>query len=184
MVHLTPTETIDYSLWKAKKKLKEPQFTQSAIQRRLGDWARSNQEKVHLFASHLSDVFSPHSNNNNKIPEINKTDLKHSAIILTTKEVKDKKKKQKSIWFRSNNRKNDKKKKPDKGIKLFTFKLNAIITTGHFPTEWKIAQIIMLTKRGKIRQKCGIILPHNRTSFISLTVLKTILKKVGTNPTK
>lgn len=104
------------------KSLKKLYIAQSvAIRRGMGDWARRNQEKANLFASHLYYNINPHNNNNNKLPEINGTQLEHSKIKFTIKEVKDQINPKKNTLFRSNNRNNY------KGIKLFTFTSNAIM---------------------------------------------------------
>jgi hypothetical protein len=55
---LTPTESTNYSLWKAVKKPSPPLRTSQ------GTWARSNIEKAHAFAEHLANVFQPHPSEN------------------------------------------------------------------------------------------------------------------------
>jgi hypothetical protein len=55
---LTPTESIDYSLWKGAKELKQVKET-SPLRTSQETWARSNVEKAHAFAEHLAEVFQP-----------------------------------------------------------------------------------------------------------------------------
>jgi len=40
-------------------------------------------------------------------------------------------------------------KLPEKGIRFITQLCNAVLRQGFFPTQWKIAQIIMIQKPGK-----------------------------------
>jgi hypothetical protein len=60
---LKPTESTDYSLWKATKKIK--QLKKPLPLRKLqGTWEISNVEKAHAFAEHLANVFQPHPSEN------------------------------------------------------------------------------------------------------------------------
>jgi hypothetical protein len=58
MQGLTPTESTDYSLWKATKKIKQVKKP-PPLRVSQGTWARSNVEKVHASAEHLANVFQP-----------------------------------------------------------------------------------------------------------------------------
>jgi len=54
----------DNSIWKCIKNRK-PKTTSPPIRKYstpLGPWAKSDKEKAELFAEHLSEVFSPHNN--------------------------------------------------------------------------------------------------------------------------
>jgi hypothetical protein len=57
---LTPTESTDYSLWKAIKKIKQVKKPSPPLRTSQGTWARGNVEKAHAFAEHLANVFQPH----------------------------------------------------------------------------------------------------------------------------
>lgn len=56
---LSPTAATEYSLWKATKKLKQPQRVFLPIRREDGSWARNEMEKVSVLAIHLANVFKP-----------------------------------------------------------------------------------------------------------------------------
>ncbi|KAG5322722.1 RTJK polymerase, partial [Pseudoatta argentina] len=58
---LSPTQGINYSLWKATKRLKQPQISVPPLRLPDGEWARSAQAKAETFAQHLKQVFTPHS---------------------------------------------------------------------------------------------------------------------------
>jgi hypothetical protein len=57
---LTPTESTDYSLWKAAKKMKQVTKPSPPLRASQGTWASSNVETAHAFAKHLANVFQPH----------------------------------------------------------------------------------------------------------------------------
>jgi hypothetical protein len=56
---LTPTESTDYSLWKATKKMKEAKKPFAPLRTSQGTWARSKVEKAHASAEHLAGVSQP-----------------------------------------------------------------------------------------------------------------------------
>ena len=61
----------DYSIYKPIKARKKPQTPLPPIRKNTtppGPWAKSNTEKVELFANHLAEVFTPHDNSPN--PEV------------------------------------------------------------------------------------------------------------------
>jgi hypothetical protein len=57
--HLSATEPTDYSLWKATRKIKQPQTHTSPIKMANGSWARDGKDKARSFAEHLVTVFQP-----------------------------------------------------------------------------------------------------------------------------
>jgi hypothetical protein len=60
---LIPTESTDYSLWKATNKLKHVKKP-PPLRTSQGTWMRSNVKTAHAFAKHLADVFQPHPSEN------------------------------------------------------------------------------------------------------------------------
>jgi hypothetical protein len=56
----TLTESTDYSLWKATKKLKQAKNPSQPLRASQGTWARSNAEKTHGFAEDLAKGFQSH----------------------------------------------------------------------------------------------------------------------------
>jgi endonuclease/exonuclease/phosphatase family metal-dependent hydrolase len=67
---LTPTESSDYFLWKATKKIKQVKKPSPPLRTSQGTWARSNIANAHAFAEHLANFF-------NCIPSINLKRNKH-----------------------------------------------------------------------------------------------------------
>lgn len=66
---LSPTEATDYSLWKATKKLKQPQQYIAPIKDSTNKWARNDKEKAYMFANHLADIFKPFAQTISNIDE-------------------------------------------------------------------------------------------------------------------
>jgi hypothetical protein len=58
---LTPTESINCSLWKATKKIEQVKKPSPPLRTSQGTWATSNTEKAHAFAEHLAHIFQSHS---------------------------------------------------------------------------------------------------------------------------
>jgi hypothetical protein len=61
---LTPTESTDYSLWKAPKKIQQVKKLSPPLRTSQRTWARSNVEKAHALAEHLANIFQPHPSDN------------------------------------------------------------------------------------------------------------------------
>lgn len=92
--NLSPSEASDYTLWKATKKLKQPQYTSPPILKQGGNWARTDQEKAERFAEHLDKIFTPNPKETNleekrKVHE-NLDKMQHQTYTLGTKFTKNK----------------------------------------------------------------------------------------------
>jgi hypothetical protein len=61
---LTPTESTDYSLWKATKRIKQVKKPSPPLRTSQATWGRSNVEEAHTFAEHLAKGFHPHPSEN------------------------------------------------------------------------------------------------------------------------
>jgi hypothetical protein len=57
--NLSATNATNYPLWKATKRLKQPQATIPPVTLNEGGWARNEQEKALAFGKHLEKVFQP-----------------------------------------------------------------------------------------------------------------------------
>ena len=180
---LSPTKATDYSLWKATKKLKQPKMPQPPIRQGNGPWARSNVEKANLFAKHLKDVFTPFPSLQNEpdLPEISHEIYEDSTIKFSTKEVKA------MIANNINPKKSPGfdlitgkmiRELPQKGIQLFTYISNAILRTGYFPKQWKIAQIILILKPGKDATQVASYRPISLLPTLSKLFEKLLLKRI------
>lgn len=187
---LSPTKATEYSLWKATKKLKQPQqyipplrkFTNTTLQ-----WARTNKEKAELFANHLADVFKPFASkitneeeacishflevpfqmdlpiSNIRMTEVNKiiknlSDKKAPGFELITGKVL--------------------KELPEIGLRTITLLFNAILRLQYFPTQWKVAQIIMIRKPGKNENEVQSYRPISLLPILSKVFEKILLGRL------
>jgi len=180
---LSPTKDTNYSLWQATKKLKQPTTPQPPIRQGKGPWARSNEEKAHLFAKHLREVFTPFP------PPRNEADLPHiSQEFYENLPIKFKVKQVKNMIDKSINPKKSPgfdlitgkmiRELPQKGIQMFTFISNAILRTGYFPKQWKIAQIIVFPKPGKDVTQVASYRPISLLPILSKLFEKLLLQRI------
>lgn len=156
---LDTTKTTDYSLWRATKKLKQPQTLSQPLRTTKNGWDRHDIEKAKTFAD-LINVFKPNP--------VASTDIISS---IEEKEEED------NITFQSNSlpknftkqevlkaihRIDQKKapgyelitdrllrKLPGEGITYLTQLFNSILRVRYIPPQWKVAQVIMTLKPGK-----------------------------------
>ena len=56
---LDTTKSTDYSLWKITKNILKPMCSQPPIRNSDNNWVKTDIQKVHTFANHISKVFSP-----------------------------------------------------------------------------------------------------------------------------
>jgi len=185
---LSATEITDYSLWKATKRLKRPQISNSPIRTPESAWAKSNIEKAKLFADYLERVFTP--NPGNKKLEADREILqflnercqqKIATDKFTIKEVK------KVIMIEI-----DPKKSPgydlitgrilkelsDVGLKYLTQLFNAVLRTSFFPLQWKVAKIIMIPKLGKSTEEVTSYCPISLLPVVSKVLEKLLHKRL------
>lgn len=160
---LTPTEATDYSLWKATKKCKQPQQHNPPIRIKDQQWARNHEEKAEAFAIYLEEVFKPFPS---EIPIVEEEEIYRfletpSQMGLPINKFKISEIK-KMIKIKLNAKKapgydliNGRilKELPESGYRLITYISNAILRNGYFPSQWKVAEIILIPKPGKPREE-------------------------------
>lgn len=185
---LSPTEATDHSLWKATAKIRKTQDFVPPIRKNDGSWARTDKEKANVFAEHLANVFQPFPS------EISQEEddaiisvLEHpyqmappiKAIKLS--EVKN-------MIRRNLNPKKAPgydlitgaiiKQLPDKALVAITHIFNAVLRTGHFPSQWKVAQIILIPKPGKPAEEATSYRPISLLPMLSKLFEKLFLKRL------
>lgn len=186
--NLTGTEVTDYSLWKATRKIKNPQQPIPPIRTSDGKWAKSSKDKAKLFAEHLTKVFTPLPQETSKNEEdvINhylKAPLQMEMPIkkITIKEVYN-------IMQKDLNAKKAPgydlitgkilKELPDKALRLLTIIYNAILRLNYYPTQWKVAQIILLPKPGKNTEEVTSYRPISLLPVLSKVFEKLLVKRI------
>lgn len=184
---LTPFVDTNYSLWKATRKLKQPQQYCPPIRDTHGNWARNNKEKAEVFANHLARVFEPNNADPNTdystIYDFLECPLQMDPPIrsFTYSEVKN------TIMENIHP-----KKAPGydlitgkvlqecstKGFKFIQLIFNAILRTNYYPSHWKISQVIMLPKPGKKPEELNSYRPISLLPTLSKAFEKLLLKRM------
>jgi hypothetical protein len=185
---LTATERTEYSLWKALKHIKKPRTFLPPIKKPNGDWAKTDQEKAENFAEYLTTVFQPADNEasqdtENEIQQSLETPHQMSLPVrkITIQEVKH------AIKHHTNPRKAPGfdlitgkvlQELTDKAFRALTQIFNAVTRTGHFPGNWKISTIIMISKPGKPTDQVTSYRPISLLPLISKVYEKLLLKRL------
>jgi len=149
-----------------------------------GPWAKSDKEKVELFAEHLSEVFNPHNNDRNQEveQELDTTLYQQDCLKpFTLQEIKNKIKKlnHKKAPRIDLNTATMLKEFPQKGLLNLLYILNATIRLEFWPKSLKQAQIIMLPKPGKNPTDVTSYRPISLMPTISKILEKLILKRIN-----
>ena len=186
---LSPSQSSNYSLWKATKKTQQQTTHSAAIKMRNGQWARSNIDIANTFAEHLADVFQPFPRDvsilpsddiaiQNNIPQ-SVNDIQPITPV-TLNQVTD------IIWS-LNTKKSPGydlitakvlKELPTIGIKFISYIFNAVLRLHHFPVQWKIAQVILILKPGKPPQYPSSYRPISLLPILSKVMEIIILKRM------
>jgi hypothetical protein len=162
------------------RRSKTKQITKSSppLRTTQGTWARSDIEKANTFAENLANVFQLHRSENAPVgekalthyletpyqlePPLNR--LLRSKVHAFVKNLIPKKSPGYDLITGK-----ILKKLPVVGIQYLTQIFNAVMPTGHFPAQWKVAQVILILKPGKP--------PNEPTSYRQISLLP-ILSKV------
>lgn len=185
---LSPSNSGEYSLWKATKKLKQPQQVNPPLRKNDNSWAKSNEEKASLFAVHLQNVFTP---NPREISVVEEEEI-HSLLAepyqleLPLKNILVSEVKQVIIQEICCKKAPGYdlitgkilKELPEIGFKYLTYIFNAILRTSHFPAQWKVAQIIMVPKPGKPAEDVSSYRPISLLPLASKVFEKIFYKKI------
>lgn len=99
--NLAADEETEYSLWKARRKLRRPITQIPPIRRSDGTWTRDSKQKVETFAEHLAEIFQPNNIQSDAEEVINLEDEKIQLITLreVAKEIKTNQNSQKAHCF-------------------------------------------------------------------------------------
>jgi hypothetical protein len=165
----------DHSLWKATKKFKRPTIATRPIRTPDRTWARSDQQKVNIFAEHVAKVFSPAEDHN-----IDRAEILNFLVVPCQLSL--------PVRFFSPNEvhqellKTNLHKAPGfelivcdmlkhlrkKATVLLTRIYNSMLRLCHYPIEWKLAQVIKIAKPGKP--------PTDASSYRPISLLRIMTK--------
>jgi hypothetical protein len=189
--NLSSNERDDYSLWKATSKLKRPTQFEPPI-RYNGSWSRNDCEKANTFCQHLTGIFKPYDRDDNvddrEIFEFLDSPLQMDLPIkpFSVEEVK------KNIKMLPHRKapgydlitSSILQHLPQIALKFVTMLFNGILRTTHFPSVWKVSQIIMILKPGKPPEEASSYRPISLLPVLSklfeklfLTRLKPLLSR-------
>lgn len=186
--NLDATETSDYSLWKATKKLKGPRASVPPIRIEENKWARNENEKAEAFAKHLTETFTP--NLEKPIPEDEK---EIHTVLAETYQLELPIKNFTKAEVKSVIRNDIHPKKapgydlitgrvlqemPEKGFVYLTQLFNSVLRTNFYPPQWKVAQIIPILKPGKDPVEVKSYRPISLLPIISKVFEKLLLRKL------
>lgn len=183
---LSPTSDTNYSLWKATKSLKRPKQQATPLKTQMGKWARSDSEKADTFARHLQRVFQPlPSNNQNHNSEIEKYLSSPTQMCLPLKHITPKELKQEIGKLQAGKCPGyDQidatllKHLPKKGALLILAIFNACLRLSYYPSQWKIAQVVMILKPGKPAQEASSYRPISLLPVVGKLMEKMILNRM------
>lgn len=176
LLRLSAKRLDNYTLWKITKRFKRPQQPVPPLRSQLGTWARSAKDKAELFAQHLFQVFKPNvSTMGNFDHEVNSFLSSDQQLSLPIKLVTPK-----ELWKYIRSLGNKKapgfdlitgevlKRLTKKPIVFLTMLFNAIMRVHYYPKLWRISQICMLPKPGKV--------PTEPSSYRPISLLPAISK--------
>jgi hypothetical protein len=169
---LTAVDATNYSLWKATKRLKQPQNTSPPLRTIGGEWAKCDMEKANLLAKHFETILQPYPS---EMPEVEDQQILNTLTspcrpytlvrafkITEVRNTKHKQRPNKSSGYDLITGKLL-QELPEPGMRAITQLYNGILRTGHYPNQWKISQIISILKLGKAQEETQ--------SYLSISLL-------------
>jgi hypothetical protein len=195
---LSASKSDNYTLWKITKTFSNrPQQQVPPLKSNLGTWAKSSMDKAELFAQHLSKVFKPNACTTSDFEhEVNSIIGSDQQLSLPIKLVTPR-----ELWRCVRSLGNKKtpgfdlitgeilKQLPKKPIVFLTMLFNAIMRVHYYPKLWKLSQMCMLPKPGKVPTEPSSYRPISLLPAISklfekifLSRLKPILEKEAVIP--
>jgi hypothetical protein len=162
-------------LWKATKKIKQVKRPSPPQRTSQGTWARSDVEKAHAFAEHLAKVIQPHPSKNQLEEEEALMHLLEIPYQLEPPINRPKRAEVQEVINSLNPKKSSGydlitlkilEELPIIGIKYLTQLFNAVLLKGYFQAQWKVVQIILILKPGK--------LPNELTSYQPISLLPIV----------
>ena len=177
---LNSDHNTNYSLWKTSKRISNPTSYNPPIRKPDGSWARCDQDKANLHASHLENIFQPNPTSDNlalihsyikdniSIRHISPKEIENEIKLLKNK---------KSPGFDQINVQML-KELPPKGIMKLTHLFNSALRLKHFPECWKKAEIIMIPKPGKPLNEVTSYRPISLLPIISKVFEKLLVKRL------
>jgi hypothetical protein len=185
---LTVTEATEYSLWKATKRLKQPQTPIPPLRTDGGEWLKSDTQKANVLAEHFANVFKPY--NSEMSEEEEEQEILHAPETPGQLETPVKKFKLTEVRAAIKQLRPKKapgydlvtgrilKELPDIGIRAITQIFNSVLRTRYFPGQRKVSQIITILKPGKPAEEAKSYRPISLLPILSELFEKIFLTRI------
>ncbi|KAH8327438.1 hypothetical protein KR074_002764, partial [Drosophila pseudoananassae] len=163
------------NLWQLTSHIKRPKKRVAQVRKPDGEWCRSDQERADAFAGHLEDAFTPF----NRCSEVDQAETERFLSLPCTdfcqlEPVSEEKVQEEVAGL--NTKKSPGadglealaiKLLPPLGIQRLTSIFNACLEIGHFPSDWKKAEVILIPKPGKPEADLASYSPISLLSVLS-----------------
>lgn len=179
---LTAKKDSNYSLWKAVKGTKRPKIPAPPIKINQNEWAREDKNKADVFAAHLEETFKPYDgqvvNDNNDGSELISDDstLASATLRELKHEIEDLKPKKAPGYDLITGE--VLKALPRKALIKLLHILNAALRLKHVPSQWKVAEVIMVLKPGKPPNEVKSYRPISLLPIISKIFERILLRRL------
>lgn len=169
---LTAGKESNYSLWKAIKVTKKPKLPAPPIKNDQNEWAKSDEEKANVFADYLEKTFRPFdgralNENINMHPTSSESYITRNVTLAELNREIKKLKSKKAPGYDLITAE-VLKMLPRKGLINLLYIMNATIRLEYVPSQWKVAEVIMVLKPGKPS--------HEKKSYRPISLLPVISK--------
>jgi hypothetical protein len=184
---LDPTCHTDYSLWKAAKKLTLTTPYNPPLRKQDDSWTKSDKEKAELFGNHLKNVFSPIIN---AFPNDFETEISQCINVPHQLDIPIKKILMTELLQAIDHLNVKKapgydlvtgkvlKELPGTAHKFLLHLLNACLHKTYFPVQWKVAEMKMILKPGKIPEQVDSYRPISLLTILSKLLERLFLKRL------
>jgi len=178
-----------HNLWRITKSLKRPSQRKEPVRNANGDWCRSDSERAKAFAEHLHEAFSPFARctqrEANETADFLDVPCQMSLPIPTVESDEligeiSRLKASKSPGYDGIDVPAI-KALPSNGVLLLLNITNKCFQLGHFPSQWKCAEVILIPKPGKPAANLASYRPISSRRIL-LRRVRPILDEAGLIP--
>lgn len=176
----------EHNLWNATKYLKRPIRRVAPVQTATGVWCRSSQEKANAFADHLSSCFQPFDLCGPADLEetLNFLDIACPLDLPLTQITSDEIQEEIAHLKVSKSPGYDcmdaivLKQLPPNCIRNIKAIMNECFRLGHFPSQWKCAQVVVVPKPNKPESEIASYRPISLLVILSKILERLFLKRL------
>jgi hypothetical protein len=172
----------DYSLWKATKGINRTKMHVPPLKNDDGSWAKSDKQKVSLFAAYLEETFQPlprqtANENTTAVSKVDDLNIRHVTLLELKTEINNNLSIRKAPGYDLITGQIV-KAIPVKGLRKLVQIINAAFRLKYVPRQWKVAEVIMILKPGKPGNDKKSYRPISLLPVISKIFEKLLLKRL------